>query len=462
MDHADLGGGGPFAYYPVTGDAIRDAASQTDAQTGLVDSIRRQVEGEHRRMLAAVEGDLEAPMQEAPALAIGNMVRVAQASQFAAGVLRLFADAVDQFNHTSSAPRSVDALNTAYGEARIADFGLDRVNGSAWDDANAALLGRLRAEYGRLQEQLDMWADHAARMLDRGPTADDVLELWALGALAPDAADTWPGLDLNHVPVWRLPYELRDEVGDRSLESLSDDQLMALWEDHGYRPARELLGPRIAYDIQTRADLDEFNLKINPSYWKAISEGMPEQVARLYAEANPGNFLMIYAPWVIGGQIAYDVLAKDSVDAFKDDPLSLRFLGEGLMTVSLGGRLARLDRVIDTVRALRKSKRLFRTSQHLGPSVVHVPGDMKLPGVPRGAIGTPTNTGKGLVYDIERGTAELDPRVAQVRVMNPVTSGTHVYPRGYVVYMNEAGQTVNPLTGRTIPPNDPFAHIALK
>jgi hypothetical protein len=362
MDHADLGGGGPFAYYPVTGDAIRDAASETDTQTGLVDTIRRQVEGEHRRMMAAVEGDLEGPMQEAPALAIGNMVRVAQASQFAAGVLRLFADAVDQFNHTSSAPRSVDALNAAYAEARIADFGLDRISGAAWEDANAALLGRLRSEYGRLEAQLDMWADHAARMLYRGPTADDVLELWALGALAPDAADTWPGLDLNHVPVWRLPYELRDEVGDRSLESLSDDQLMALWEDHGYRPARELLGPRIAYDIQTRADLDEFNLKINPSYWKAISEGMPEKVARLYADANPGNFLMIYAPFVIGGQIAYDVFARDFVDAFKDDPLSWRTAGEIAMATPFG-KIAKVDNVIDVVDDLRDARRLEDTPE---------------------------------------------------------------------------------------------------
>ncbi len=45
--------------------------------------------------------------------------------------------------------------------------------------------------------------------------------------------------------------------------------------------------------------------------------------------------------------------------------------------------------------------------------------------------------------------------------MGPVTSGPYQYPNGYVVYMNEVGQTVNPLTGQTISNSDPFAHIEL-
>ena len=45
--------------------------------------------------------------------------------------------------------------------------------------------------------------------------------------------------------------------------------------------------------------------------------------------------------------------------------------------------------------------------------------------------------------------------------MDPVTTGKYHYPNGYVVYMNEQLQTVNPLTGKVIPPSDPYAHIAL-
>lgn len=94
------------------------------------------------------------------------------------------------------------------------------------------------------------------------------------------------------------------------------------------------------------------------------------------------------------------------------------------------------------------------------PHVLRV-GDVKLPGVPKGAVGAPVETGKGLDYAIPRGTPELDPRVVSVPVMDPVTSGKHVYPKGYAVYMNDLGQTVNPLTGQVIAPSHPFAHLPL-
>jgi hypothetical protein len=96
------------------------------------------------------------------------------------------------------------------------------------------------------------------------------------------------------------------------------------------------------------------------------------------------------------------------------------------------------------------------------PSRISGPGNVDLPGVPSGASGVPTSTGRGLAYDLPPGTAGIDPRVTQIRVMNPLTTGPHQYPNGYVAYMNEAGQTVNPLTGRTVLDNaDPFAHIEL-
>jgi hypothetical protein len=95
------------------------------------------------------------------------------------------------------------------------------------------------------------------------------------------------------------------------------------------------------------------------------------------------------------------------------------------------------------------------------PQVVSVPGGLKLSGVPKGASGVPVQTGKGLEYSIPRDTPELDPRVTSIRVMDPVTNGKYQYPHGYVAYMNEAGQTVNPLTGRTVLPSDPFAHVPL-
>lgn len=45
--------------------------------------------------------------------------------------------------------------------------------------------------------------------------------------------------------------------------------------------------------------------------------------------------------------------------------------------------------------------------------------------------------------------------------MDPITSGKYQYPKGYAMYMNGSGQSINPLTGQTIANSSPFAHIPL-
>ena len=75
--------------------------------------------------------------------------------------------------------------------------------------------------------------------------------------------------------------------------------------------------------------------------------------------------------------------------------------------------------------------------------------------------GTPVNSGKGMAYDIPAGTEGLNSRVVKVRVMDPVNTGKSQYPNGYVVYMNQAGRSVNPLTGQTVGKADPYNHIPL-
>ena len=90
------------------------------------------------------------------------------------------------------------------------------------------------------------------------------------------------------------------------------------------------------------------------------------------------------------------------------------------------------------------------------PEAVVGPHGEQLPGVPAGESATgPADSGKGWLFPIQPG--RCDPRVTTIRVMEP----TPQYPNGYVVYMNGMGQTVNPFTGRTIPPSDDFAHIPL-
>ena len=81
--------------------------------------------------------------------------------------------------------------------------------------------------------------------------------------------------------------------------------------------------------------------------------------------------------------------------------------------------------------------------------------------VPEGATGpTPVRSGNGFQFTGGSGGNGLNSRVAGVRIMDPVTSGKYTYPNGYVSYFNEAGQTVNPYTGQTISPSDPFWHWA--
>jgi hypothetical protein len=84
--------------------------------------------------------------------------------------------------------------------------------------------------------------------------------------------------------------------------------------------------------------------------------------------------------------------------------------------------------------------------------------------VPQDAIGPmPVHTGKGVQYAGGSGGHGLDPRVSNVRIMDPTPPrGRSLgYPGGDVSYSHSRGQTVHPYTGRTITPDAPFWHIPL-
>jgi hypothetical protein len=93
-----------------------------------------------------------------------------------------------------------------------------------------------------------------------------------------------------------------------------------------------------------------------------------------------------------------------------------------------------------------------------GPTFIAHPNGEVVP-VPSGATGpTAVESGKGFQFTGGSGGPGLDPRVTDVRVMDPVTGGKYPYPNGYVSYSNEAGQAVNPATGQTIGKSDPMWH----
>lgn len=357
------GGGGPFAYYPTTGSLIRASASAVERGRIGLGAMRSRLATEHRRALGSVDGDLYEPMAHAPQVATANLTRVEQAICFAAGVVRLFADAVDAYNHSSTNPRSVQALNMAYADARLDDPGGDgdETGEDRGPEAEVELrtkLTGLRAEYERLGEQLDNWADHAARMLARGPNPDDIRELWFGGALPSQAYELWPGLRLHQLTGARLPYDLRDGPDDtRALGDLTNDELLDL-ADNGNELARDIGGARVAHDAEQMTALSKFGLYQNPLYWKALAEGVPEGIARAMARASPHSFLELGAPIVISGQVTYAMTLRDLVNAFKDDLWSLRSAGELGMVVG-PGKLNKLDNLPD---ALRSGRHLDETA----------------------------------------------------------------------------------------------------
>lgn len=106
-----------------------------------------------------------------------------------------------------------------------------------------------------------------------------------------------------------------------------------------------------------------------------------------------------------------------------------------------------------------KERYLDVLPQQHPPASVTGPGGANLPGVTPGTLSEiPSNTGQGWVYPVARGYPGVDPRVVSMRVMEP----TNLYPKGYIVYMNNIGQTVNHFTGQTVAGfSDPFAHIPI-
>jgi hypothetical protein len=94
---------------------------------------------------------------------------------------------------------------------------------------------------------------------------------------------------------------------------------------------------------------------------------------------------------------------------------------------------------------------------HSPDFVVHPNGDV-VP-VPKGAVGpSPVANGKGFQFEGGSGGHSLDPRVADVRIMDPARSGKHLYTNGYVSYSNASGQAVNPYTGQAVPKSSPWWH----
>ncbi|MEP7212409.1 MAG: RHS repeat-associated core domain-containing protein, partial [Acidobacteriota bacterium] len=119
-------------------------------------------------------------------------------------------------------------------------------------------------------------------------------------------------------------------------------------------------------------------------------------------------------------------------------------------TVVTGGALSG-GRALSVVPETTAARAPSFLGQANGPSIA----------VPNGASPTALvnrqGSATGFAFTGGRGGNGLNDAVTGIRVMNP----TPRYPNGYVTYMGNGRQGVNPLTGRTIPNSDPLRHIPL-
>jgi RHS repeat-associated protein len=108
-----------------------------------------------------------------------------------------------------------------------------------------------------------------------------------------------------------------------------------------------------------------------------------------------------------------------------------------------------------------------RPSNPTGPDFVVAPNGTVMP-VPFGSklapVTNPAGRITGQAFVGGQPTPNISPNVETLRMMDPTPprGASPGYPGGYAVYGNPQAQTVNPYSGRTVPRDDPFAHIPFR
>lgn len=156
--------------------------------------------------------------------------------------------------------------------------------------------------------------------------------------------------------------------------------------------------------------------------------------------------------------IAHEIYARDAAYGF--DGIEMQPAGES--RVNLSGPNALLAAFSEFLAAEESAGVVGEAAQTGGraPNFIVSEGGTAYP-VPEGATGPfPAESGKGFQFTGGSGGNGLSPSATDFRFMDPVTTGKYQYPGGYGSYGNAAGQTINPLTGQTIAPSNPWWHIS--
>ena len=84
---------------------------------------------------------------------------------------------------------------------------------------------------------------------------------------------------------------------------------------------------------------------------------------------------------------------------------------------------------------------------------------VRLPAAPQGVGGIPVKNGTGVRVPIQQPASPLHSSVAGVRFMPAKPNQIYPIVRPYAAYYNKAGQTISPLTGKTVKASNPWGHL---
>ena len=158
---------------------------------------------------------------------------------------------------------------------------------------------------------------------------------------------------------------------------------------------------------------------------------------------------------MMAGEFMYGMTARDLVDAVREDPWSLRSLGEIAMAATPAkiGKLTKIDNAVDAIDDVRDAERLDDAAtrikiggpDQLDPRNLHgVRSEDLRAGIPNDWDVTPSRQGNGLVYE--------DPahKGRQIRIMPgyPPGSRPDVVSTGPYAVVSQNGDRVKiPLAG---------------
>lgn len=231
--------GFPFDPYPAKPETIDGYAdtlvrNSTDVHGVDVDVLKKKAHAAE-----SVDGDLKNLLDE-PFDGIGkDSKQVSLASAFAAGQLYRWSKAITTFNG------GVTKLNDEYAQQKAKSFGvpdapagpsggyspgaLEERHDKAVKHEESLLLADLKRRWGKLDDALDTEAETINKELDRGPTKENVLALFASGALPQKAFPLLKALGLDPKKIASVLADLRTYLDGSNGNGPRSPEAMKAW-----------------------------------------------------------------------------------------------------------------------------------------------------------------------------------------------------------------------------------------